>query len=435
MAIAFFYAVATALGGLTGPTLFGRLVDNIDQMTIGFYIAAGLMVIAAITEFVLGIDAEGETLEDIATPLTAEGAAARRGAPRRALLAPPGAAVPDAAQRRLVGDAAGLAAPARRTRDIDREVGEIVGALGAGRRPAGPPRAGRPHGLALWGAGRFSTRARDRDGARRGAPRRAAGATRRPTTATSRWWPRRPRSGRAPRPPGSGIANTMWWREIAMKSCWVGRPGMSIELDGDVGERDEVALGGVQHVRDAAAIAVGGDGERARDAVALGFDEDAFLAMLHARIIARSGARAWNDRPLRSPHGAARRPAGGQRRVRAARCAARWSIASPPTRSPPTIARVAWAAGAATRSCSPTTPASATARASCARTSRSSPSAARCWSPTASFHARLTEDGRPRSSRCPTRSSVVVRDGLIQELGVHQDVAAATQAAPMPETS
>jgi hypothetical protein len=28
-----------------------------------------------------------------------------------------------------------------------------------------------------------------------------------------------------------------------------------------------------------------------------------------------------------------------------------------------------------------------------------------------------------------------VRDDLIQELGVHQDVAAATQAAPMPETS
>jgi hypothetical protein len=29
----------------------------------------------------------------------------------------------------------------------------------------------------------------------------------------------------------------------------------------------------------------------------------------------------------------------------------------------------------------------------------------------------------------------VIRDGLIQELGVHQDVAAAAQAAPTPETS
>src|SRR5689334_7769209 len=74
MAIAFFYAVATAIGGLTGPTLFGRLVDNVDQMTIGFYIAAGLMIIAGITEFILGVAAEGDSLEDIATPLTAEGA-------------------------------------------------------------------------------------------------------------------------------------------------------------------------------------------------------------------------------------------------------------------------------------------------------------------------------------------------------------------------
>jgi MFS family permease len=72
MAIAFFYAVATAIGGLTGPTLFGRLVDNVDQMTIGFYIAAGLMIGAAITEFVIGIDAEGKSLEEIAMPLTAE---------------------------------------------------------------------------------------------------------------------------------------------------------------------------------------------------------------------------------------------------------------------------------------------------------------------------------------------------------------------------
>jgi MFS family permease len=73
MAIAFFYAVATAIGGLTGPTLFGRLVDNIDQMTIGFYIAAGLMIVAAITEFAIGIDAERKPLEAIAMPLTAEG--------------------------------------------------------------------------------------------------------------------------------------------------------------------------------------------------------------------------------------------------------------------------------------------------------------------------------------------------------------------------
>jgi ketosteroid isomerase-like protein len=51
------------------------------------------------------------------------------------------------------------------------------------------------------------------------------------------------------------------------------------------------------------------------------------------------------------------------------------------------------------------------------------------------FHAQLSEDGGPDEFVLPYALTVVVRDGLIQELGVHQDVAAATQAAPMPETS
>jgi ketosteroid isomerase-like protein len=51
------------------------------------------------------------------------------------------------------------------------------------------------------------------------------------------------------------------------------------------------------------------------------------------------------------------------------------------------------------------------------------------------FHARLTEDGPAEEFSLPYGLVVVVRDGLIQELGVHQDAAAATQAASMPETS
>ena len=31
MAIAFFYAVGTAIGGITGPLLFGRLVETGDR--------------------------------------------------------------------------------------------------------------------------------------------------------------------------------------------------------------------------------------------------------------------------------------------------------------------------------------------------------------------------------------------------------------------
>jgi hypothetical protein len=51
------------------------------------------------------------------------------------------------------------------------------------------------------------------------------------------------------------------------------------------------------------------------------------------------------------------------------------------------------------------------------------------------FHARLTEDGPPEEFSLSYALVVVVRDGLIQELGVHQDADAADQAAPTPETS
>src|SRR4051812_23494559 len=51
------------------------------------------------------------------------------------------------------------------------------------------------------------------------------------------------------------------------------------------------------------------------------------------------------------------------------------------------------------------------------------------------FDAQLSEDGGPDEFSLPYAISVVVRDDLIHELGVHQDVAAATQAAATPETS
>ncbi len=54
-------------------------------------------------------------------------------------------------------------------------------------------------------------------------------------------------------------------------------------LDGRLGERQEVALGGVEHVGDTAAVAVAGERERAFDAVAGGLEADALLAVLHAR--------------------------------------------------------------------------------------------------------------------------------------------------------
>ena len=73
MAIALFYAVATALGGITGPIIFGQLIGTGDRLDLlfGFGIAAGLMIAAAIAELILGVRAEQRSLEDLAEPLTA----------------------------------------------------------------------------------------------------------------------------------------------------------------------------------------------------------------------------------------------------------------------------------------------------------------------------------------------------------------------------
>ena len=51
------------------------------------------------------------------------------------------------------------------------------------------------------------------------------------------------------------------------------------------------------------------------------------------------------------------------------------------------------------------------------------------------FNAQLSEEGGIDEFSLPYAITVVVREGLIQELGVHQDVASASQAAPTPETS
>lgn len=43
MAIAFFYSVATAVGGIFGPLLFGRLIEtkHATPVMLGFLIGAG----------------------------------------------------------------------------------------------------------------------------------------------------------------------------------------------------------------------------------------------------------------------------------------------------------------------------------------------------------------------------------------------------------
>jgi hypothetical protein len=74
LAIAFFYAIGTGLGGIIGPLLFGHLIATNDRtwVMVAFLIGAGVMAIGGIAEIFLGVHAEQEQLEDIAKPLTAE---------------------------------------------------------------------------------------------------------------------------------------------------------------------------------------------------------------------------------------------------------------------------------------------------------------------------------------------------------------------------
>jgi MFS family permease len=75
MAIAFFYAVGTGIGGAIGPVLYGNLIDpaHPGKLAAGYFLAAGLMAAAGLVEAFLGVPAEQKSLEDIAEPLTAEG--------------------------------------------------------------------------------------------------------------------------------------------------------------------------------------------------------------------------------------------------------------------------------------------------------------------------------------------------------------------------
>jgi MFS family permease len=74
LAIAFFFAIGTAVGGITGPALFGQLVHSgsVDQVATGFFIGAFVMALGGIAELRFGVEAAQRSLEDIARPLTAE---------------------------------------------------------------------------------------------------------------------------------------------------------------------------------------------------------------------------------------------------------------------------------------------------------------------------------------------------------------------------
>ncbi|MFD2079045.1 Predicted arabinose efflux permease, MFS family [Actinopolymorpha cephalotaxi] len=74
LAIALFYAVGTAIGGITGPLLFGQFIHsgNLGLVALGFFIGAIAMAFGGVAELVFGVRAEQQSLENIARPLTAE---------------------------------------------------------------------------------------------------------------------------------------------------------------------------------------------------------------------------------------------------------------------------------------------------------------------------------------------------------------------------
>jgi MFS family permease len=73
MAIAFFYATGTIVGGFGGPLLFGALIQtgDPDQIFIGYVIGAVVMIVGGIIQATMGVEAAGRDLEDIAPPLSA----------------------------------------------------------------------------------------------------------------------------------------------------------------------------------------------------------------------------------------------------------------------------------------------------------------------------------------------------------------------------
>jgi MFS family permease len=71
LAIAIFYAVGTAIGGVAGPALFGALIDTGSRASVfaGYLFGSVLMIVAAFVAWRYGVAAERKPLESVARPL------------------------------------------------------------------------------------------------------------------------------------------------------------------------------------------------------------------------------------------------------------------------------------------------------------------------------------------------------------------------------
>ena len=74
LAIALFFSVGTAAGGIVAPWLFGTLIGSgsREKVFYGYLAASALMLAAAVVELTIGVKAEGSSLEDLASPLSSE---------------------------------------------------------------------------------------------------------------------------------------------------------------------------------------------------------------------------------------------------------------------------------------------------------------------------------------------------------------------------
>ncbi|WJY48764.1 MFS transporter [Streptomyces chengbuensis] len=195
LSISLFFAVGTAIGGITGPLLFGRFVHSGDSglVALGFVIGAVAMALGGLAELFFGVRAEQQSLENIARPLTAEEADAdarnepspaavrerdlpedvrravrerqQRIADRKArrtqreraggLRCRPGTGTGSSTRRGLVGTA-GTASRTSAMADqaLDDEIEQVSQAL-AERGPTGREDLERIVGGRAWGPGRF----------------------------------------------------------------------------------------------------------------------------------------------------------------------------------------------------------------------------------------------------------------------------------------
>jgi MFS family permease len=82
-AIAVFFAIAQAFGAL-GPNIYGGLVNSHSGLFTAYLVGAGVMMIGGLAEVFLGVSAERQALEDVATPLSALSSSDQRvpGGPR-----------------------------------------------------------------------------------------------------------------------------------------------------------------------------------------------------------------------------------------------------------------------------------------------------------------------------------------------------------------